>query len=98
MEFQVVDNHVVRYIPPEVVKRNYGEKYGDFGFLIVGAEGVDPQQYTKEYCGLFAESGLLPKLKISRFTVSPQAQLQPGTPLYASHFKVGQKVDVRGKT
>jgi large subunit ribosomal protein L3 len=96
--FQVVDNHVVKYIPPETVRKNYGNKFGDFGFLVVGAEGVDPQNYTKEYCGLFAESGLLPKLIIRRFTISPEARLQPGTPLYASHFKVGQRVDVRGKT
>lgn len=54
--------------------------------------------FTKEYCGLFAQSGLLPKLRINRFTISPEAKLQPGTPLYASHFQVGQKVDVRGKT
>lgn len=103
---QVLDNHVIKYIPPEEykpVKRrrkdqsqvNVKEKYG---CLVVGSEGCDPQKFTKEYCGLFNESGVLPKRVLTRFTVSPEAALQPGTPLYAAHYRPGEIVDIRGMT
>lgn len=55
-------------------------------------------QYTREYCGLFAGAGLMPKRRLGQFMVSPEAAIQPGTPLYANHFKVGDVVDVRGLT
>ncbi|CAG7733062.1 unnamed protein product [Allacma fusca] len=95
---QVVDNHVIKFISPEECQRNYGNRFGSLGFVIVGAESADPQRFTKEYCGLFKQSGTLPKVRINRFTVTPDAALQPGTPLYATHFQVGQYVDVAGKT
>jgi large subunit ribosomal protein L3 len=95
---QVVDNHVIRYISPEECQKNYGNRFGTLGMLIVGAESADPQLFTKEYCGLFQQSGTLPKVRINRFTITPDAALQPGTPLYATHFQVGQWVDVAGKT
>jgi len=96
---QIVDNHVIKYIPPEVVQMNYGRRFNStMGLLLVGAESGDPQRYTKEYCGLFAESGLPPKAKICRFMITPESVLQPGTPLYASHYKPGQYVDVFSHT
>jgi large subunit ribosomal protein L3 len=55
-------------------------------------------QFTKEYCGLFKDSGVMPTKILGRFLISPEAAIQPGTPLHASHFKVGGYVDVRGKT
>ncbi|XP_046386189.1 39S ribosomal protein L3, mitochondrial [Ischnura elegans] len=103
---QVVDNHVVSYQPPgEFVmtdrphrKRRPVKDTMKYGCLLVGAESTDPRNFTKEYCGLFSESGLMPKKVITRFYVSPQAAIQPGTPLHASHFQPGQFVDVSGKT
>lgn len=65
---------------------------------MVGAESTDPTMLTKDYCGLFKDSGVMPKKVLSRFIVSPTAQLLPGTPLNVSHFRVGDFVDVRGKT
>ena len=50
------------------------------------------------YCNLFAEAGLMPKKRLARFIISPEAALPPGTPLSAGHFVVGQAVDVYGKT
>lgn len=55
-------------------------------------------QYTKQYTGLFNEAGLMPKRILARFMVSPEAAIQPGTPLYASHFRPGDFVDIRGTT
>lgn len=55
-------------------------------------------QYTKEYCGLFANAGLMPKKILAQFMISPESIVQPGTPLFANHWKVGDVLDVRGKT
>ncbi|KAL7304021.1 hypothetical protein TKK_0003491 [Trichogramma kaykai] len=100
--FQVADNHVIKYQPPETYKPMITKRKTSLppskGSLIIGADSADPQLFTKEYCGLFEESGVMPKRLLARFHVSPEAALQPGTPLLASHFKVGQYVDIRGKT
>jgi len=53
-------------------------------------------QFTKEYCGLFKDSGVAPTNLLTRFLISPEAALQPGTPLSALHFKVGDYIDVFG--
>uniref|UniRef100_A0A1L8DRL5 Large ribosomal subunit protein uL3m n=1 Tax=Nyssomyia neivai TaxID=330878 RepID=A0A1L8DRL5_9DIPT len=98
---QIVDNHVIKYIPPGEFKPTQEPKMKDptkWGCLLVGAESVDPTLLTKEYCGLFKDSGVMPKSRLARFLISPEAQLQPGTPLNVSHFRVGDYVDVRGKT
>lgn len=101
----IADNHVIRYNPPEqVIPMRHRKKVvpqktlGKFGALIVGAESADPQEFTKEYCGLFKESGLPPKRKLARFLISPQAVLPAGTPLNALHYRVGDYVDVTGQT
>lgn len=91
----------MKYIPPEEYhppeKRPRRLRYkGKMGCLVVGAVNSDPQLYTKEYCGLFNESGVMPKKVLTRFPINPEAAIQPGTPLYASHFSVGDKVDIKG--
>lgn len=43
---------------------------------------------------LFENSGVPPKRKLTKFMVTPNAIVRPGTPLYASHFRVGDFVDV----
>ncbi|KAK7868290.1 hypothetical protein R5R35_013882 [Gryllus longicercus] len=100
---QVIDNHVIQYTPPgEFQQARKLEKAlwkpNKLGCLLVGAESTDPQKFTKEYCGLFSKSGVMPKKILARFLVTPDAAIQPGTPLLASHFRVGDYVDVRGKT
>lgn len=39
-----------------------------------------------------------PKRKLTRFLVTPDAAIEPGTPLTASHFNVGDYVDVQART
>lgn len=97
---QVVDNHVINYITPdELEKQEKGRKYdGRYGRLIIGAERMNPQLLTAAYCGLFEKAGVEPKRKLTRFLCTPNAAIQPGTPLFASHFRVGDYVDVYGKT
>lgn len=98
---QVVDNHVIRYVPPEVcINYRFGKhKYkGKYGLMVVGAERADPQKFTAAYNGLFTEAGVMPKVKLSKFIITPNAVIQPGTPLSAAHFRVGDYVDIYGKT
>ncbi|XP_046464128.1 39S ribosomal protein L3, mitochondrial-like [Daphnia pulex] len=99
----VLDNHVIRYIPPEeYVKTSRGaihfKNKTPLGCLVVGAEATNPEKFTRQYCNLFSEVGLLPKKTLSRFIITPNAALPPCTPITAGHFLVGQAVDVYGKT
>merc|ERR1712098_965953 len=58
---------------------------GIHGMLVVGSHSTDPQKYTKDYCGLFTDAGLMPKRFLARFPVTENALIQPGTSLPASH-------------
>lgn len=69
-----------------------------YGCLLVGAESTDPSFLTKDYCGIFKDSGVMPKKLLARFLISSEAYLPPGTAINASHFRVDDYVDVRGKT
>ena len=96
-----MDNHVIKYIPPEEYQPAQVpdvKKLSKFGCLLIGSESIDPTHLTKEYTNLFKDSGVMPKRNINRFIISPQAALLPGTQLNATHFRVGDYVDVRGKT
>lgn len=100
---QVVDNHVVSYIPNEEFKLtrrpfyNYS-KYRDLDVVVVGAESDDPRKYPLSHLGLFNKANIPPKKKLTRFFITPNAKLAPGTPLLANHFRVGDYVDIWGKT
>lgn len=102
--FQVVDNHVIKYIPPQEfnpMKTSGGSTWKEnkkLGCLLVGSETIDPSTVTKEYCGLFNGVGMLPKRHLCRFMVSPESYVPPGTPLFATHFRAGDYIDVRAKT
>ena len=99
---QVTDNHVIKYHPPEeyqkigrpVDRRRHEGK----GCIIVGADSRDPRMFTAEYNGLFNESGIMPKKKLTRFFITHNARIEPGTPLLASHFRPGMYCDVYGKS
>ena len=109
----VTDCHVVRVTPRAEYNTTYmGQKdvrpcYTGPGrakgsdvvaMVVVGSASTDPQKFTRDYCGLFTGSGVMPKRHLARFPVTDNALLQPGTPLSASHFTVGQWVDVFGRT
>ncbi|KAG5447420.1 54S ribosomal protein L3 [Clonorchis sinensis] len=69
-----------------------------WGLQLVGAVSADPLEFSAAWCGLFKEAGVPPKRKISRFLVSPDAALKPGTPLGVHHFRIGDYVDVTART
>ena len=72
------DNHVIRYISAEdfskttVAQRRIRPyimkptKSIERGSIVVGALSADPSKFTKDYCGLFTESGVMPKKKLVR--------------------------------
>lgn len=66
--------------------------------MVIGAQNMDPRLFTSAYTGLFSEAGVMPKARLSHFSVTPNAALPPGTPLSVMHFRVGDHVEVRGKT
>lgn len=98
----ICDNHVIKYHSPEEFAdkgRPWDRaKFPGMGCIVVGAESDDPRKFTAEYNGLFAESGVMPKKKLTRFFISHKARIEPGTPLMASHFKPGMYVDIYGKS
>lgn len=92
---------MIKYIPPDQFAPTQKPRISRperYGCLLVGALSTDPTHFTKEYCGMFADSGVMPKAVLHRFIISPEGALPPGTPLTVSHFKVGDSIDVRGKT
>jgi len=98
---QVLDNHVIRYSPPEKFSKSAGFKSkwsSRTGSVVVGALSCSPEQFSPQYNALFKEAGLPPKRRLTRFLVTPDAAIQAGTPLHATHFKVGDYVDVQAKT
>ncbi|XP_050711171.1 39S ribosomal protein L3, mitochondrial-like isoform X1 [Eriocheir sinensis] len=96
---QVSENHVIKYIPPEdLISHGTKRRYRELGALVVGADSLDPRIITKEYFSMFSETGIMPKKKMSKFLITPNAKLPPGTPLYASHFQPGNYVDIAGTT
>jgi large subunit ribosomal protein L3 len=100
---QILDNHVIDYIEPEVLIKK-DSKYikitreGQFGKAIVGALSTDPRHYSQSYLDQFKNAGIPPKRKLTSFMISKNAAVKPGTPIYASHFRVGDFVDVGAKT
>ncbi|CRL07730.1 CLUMA_CG020684, isoform A [Clunio marinus] len=98
---QIADNYVVKYIPPDEfnpTQRKPLKNYTGRACLLIGSECVDPNKLTGNYIGLFKDSGVMPTKNLNRFIISPEAAIMPGTPLNATHFRVGDYVDVRGKT
>lgn len=79
---QVDDNHVIKYIEPSEYSPTLPPRVKNlrkFGCLLVGAGSASPSLFTKEYCGLFKDSGVMPKRHLGRFLITPSAKLLPGS-------------------
>ncbi|XP_062846290.1 39S ribosomal protein L3, mitochondrial isoform X2 [Trichomycterus rosablanca] len=88
---QVQDCHVIKHL----AKEDYN---GMSAALIVGAKSVSPFYKSAAYLEMFRSAGVPPKQKLTTFSVTENAIIKPGTPLYAAHFRPGQYVDVTAKT
>ncbi|OQR72463.1 39S ribosomal protein L3 [Tropilaelaps mercedesae] len=96
---QVCDQNVLDFIPSEqYAMTRFGYKGRGLGALIVGADIRQPFRFTQAYLNLFKKAGVPPMKKITRFLISDSAALQPGTPLFAGHFRPGDYVNIYGKT
>ena len=54
--------------------------------VVVGSGSTDPQKFTKDYCGLFTDSGVMPKRHLARFPVTSNSvgsscELNSSTPV-----------------
>ncbi|CAA3033280.1 60S ribosomal L3, partial, partial [Olea europaea subsp. europaea] len=96
----VSDNHVIKYHSPEefaqIGRPLCRKRYAGLGCAIVGSDSQDPRLFTAEYNGLFNESGVMTKKKLTRFFITHNARVEPGTPLLASHWRPGMFVDIYG--
>ena len=45
--------------------------------VVVGSGSTDPQKFTKDYCGLFTDSGVMPKRHLARFPVTSNSVGSP---------------------
>ncbi|MDC0476435.1 50S ribosomal protein L3 [Alphaproteobacteria bacterium] len=79
----------------QVVAVRNAEKDG-YTALQLGAGAAKAKNVSKPMRGHFAKANVLPKSKLAEFRVSEDAVLDVGASLAASHFVVGQKVDVVG--
>jgi len=64
----------------------------------LGYGKAKPKNVTKPEKGHFAKAKVEPAKKLAEFRVAPDALLEPGAVISASHFSVGQFVDVAGIT
>ncbi|KAG5670458.1 hypothetical protein PVAND_000721 [Polypedilum vanderplanki] len=98
---QIIENHVIKYAPPGEFNPTMRKRLGNYnkkGCLYIGSGEADPNRLTANYMGLFKESGVMPTQRITRFIIHPDAALPIGTSINALHYRVGDYVDVLGKT
>jgi len=90
---QLRENHIlqVKSSDDEPIKDSYCS-------LQVGAGLKKLKKISKAMRGHFARAGVPPKQKIVEFKVTKDAMLPVGTRIYATHFVVGQFVNVAGVT
>ena len=79
----------------QVVAVRNAEKDG-YTALQLGAGAAKAKNVSKPMRGHFAKANILPESKLAEFSVSEDAVLDVGSSFAASHFVVGQKVDVVG--
>lgn len=79
----------------QVVARKTAESDG-YTALQVGVGRAKPKNVSKAMRGHFAKAQVEPKRKLAEFRVSDDCLVDVGTGLSATHFVVGQYVDVSG--
>ncbi len=78
-----------------VVARLSQEKNG-YDALQLGAGKARVKNVGKAMRGHFAKAQVEPTMKLAEFTIAPEAAVEVGAELSASHFVPGQRVDVVG--
>ena len=81
----------------QVVSTKTLEKDG-YTAVQLGIGTIKPKNVSKPLKGHFAKAKVEPKRKVMEFRVSPDALLETGAEISATHFVPGQFVDVTGTT
>jgi large subunit ribosomal protein L3 len=81
----------------QVVAQRTAEKDG-YDAVQLGLGKAKVKNVSKPNRGHFARAKVEPKARLAEFRVASDALLEPGATLSASHFAVGQRVDVSGTT
>ena len=81
----------------KVVATRTADKDG-YTAIQLGLGFVKAKNVTKAMRGHFAKGQVEPKRKVAEFRVDPANMLEVGDEILASHFVLGQKVDVTGVT
>lgn len=88
---------ILRVDDCQVVAVRTEEKDG-YVAVQIGAGKAKVRNVSKPMRGHYAKAKVEPKKKLVEFRVSPENTLDVGAELCASHFVVGQFVDVQGQT
>jgi large subunit ribosomal protein L3 len=80
-----------------VIAVRTAEKDG-YSALQLGTGAAKVKNVTQAQRGHYAKAKIEPKAKLVEFRISPDAVLEVGAEVKASHFAVGQLVDVTGTT
>jgi large subunit ribosomal protein L3 len=81
----------------QVVAQKTNDKHG-YTAVQVGVGAAKVKNVSKPLRGHYAKAKVAPKTKLVEFRVQENALLEPGTEIVASHFVLGQFVDIAGNT
>lgn len=94
---QWVDVTLVQAGPCVVIQRKTEKKDG-YEAVQVGFDDIKPKRCTKPLKGHFEKAGVPPKRFLKEFRVDADNPLKPGDEIKLDIFKIGDRVDISGKS
>jgi len=94
---QWIDVTLVQAGPCVVIQRKTEKKDG-YEAVQVGFDDIKPKRCTKPLKGHFEKAGVPPKRFLKEFRVESDNPLKPGDEIKLDIFKVGDRVDISGKS
>lgn len=94
---QWIDVTLVQAGPCVVIQRKTEKKDG-YEAVQVGFDEIKPKRCTKPLKGHFEKAGVPPKRFLKEFRVEADNPLKPGDEIKLDIFKIGDRVDISGKS
>ncbi|HOK10193.1 MAG TPA: 50S ribosomal protein L3 [Candidatus Hydrogenedens sp.] len=94
---QWIEVTLVQAGPCVVIQRKTKDKDG-YEAVQLGFEDIKPKRCTKPLKGHFEKFGVNPKRFLKELRVEPDSPLKPGDEVKLDIFKIGDRVDVSGKS
>jgi len=94
---QWIDVTLVQAGPCVVIQRKTEKKDG-YEAVQVGFDDIKPKRCTKPLKGHFEKAGVPPKRFLKEFRVEADNPLKPGDEIKLDIFKIGDRVDISGKS